>query len=97
MNCNLKDIYKIEVVLSVLLFFSAILLHTFRLFENMPNIFLVCLGIMSFSNAYKYKEILEEDILSAPSLYLIATTAVVCMGYVVCLSFLLGRYFIRCL
>lgn len=91
----IKHIYRIEITLIVILFFAVTLLYRFRLFENMLNIPIVCLGIISISNLCIYKNVLEEDSLSTPSVYLIAANTVVCLSYVLCLFFLLGRYFIR--
>lgn len=90
---SIKSIYKGLRYFLLICLISTVILSFFDLYGNIPRIFLGVFALIGFVNTYEYKEIMKEEKLSASSTALIATTLVVCAGYVLVMFFLLGRDF----
>lgn len=93
----IKSMYKVLMVLFLVLLISTMILSFCHLYGYMPKVFMGVFVLIGFINLYEYKEITEKKELSVLPMVLIATTLVVCIGYVTWLFFMFGREFVRLL
>lgn len=96
-NEQIKAIYIIAKNFTYVIFFVTTLFIVFNIYRNVSIIGLISSGILSIINYSNAESIIRNDCISKNSMFLIAATFIFSLGCVVCISFILGRTFIRLL
>lgn len=94
---QIENTYYAALILLAINLILSVLFSVFGINGYMSKVFMCTFCIMSYLNKCEYKKIITKDVLDMPSMFLIGATLISCMSYMVCMSFIAGRYFVRCI
>lgn len=92
---EVRSVYNIIMILLIFCFMSTLFLCIARLYGYFSKVFLFVFGIILFVNTCEYESFFVNSMLSKSLLYQNAIALVSCIGYIVCISFIKGRCFVR--